>query len=422
MGEINNIVKILYIYRNKDRIIHMEKSIAAIEVTPKSIKLVIGNVIDGNVYVIYALTKPLQGVVDSHGNIIDPNALTANIKSLNTIVDSSARLKIQVSDCILIIPSFGLEVKLFKQFTAVSSEELKISYFDLKNCYNQQKNTLFVEGCSILDIIPQLYDLGNDNKTSRFPLGQLARDLTISGVVHFLPTEMIDSYQNAVEKGGINVKKLYASCFTASELLSSLDLGYRDYFLVDIGSEETTVSLVGGNTVAKCTHIFWGGNDITEKIMTTFNINYNEAEKCKVLYGLDRRELSFKAPICQTEDQDGNVIKHYLDELNPIIKNELDKFAKSLNETMDALLGKRFSNEKTLPLFFIGGGSQLLGLVEYIEPKIPNNIVKVVTSRTIGARDPEYINCLGAIYAYNKYPRIIDDRATGLSGLARKDK
>ncbi len=115
----------------------------------------------------------------------------------------------------------------------------------------------------------------------------------------------------------------------------------------------------------------------------------------------------------------GNEIKHYLDELNAIIKSELDSFIKQLDVTIDDLLKGYDKSAKHLPMVLIGGGSQLNGLLQYLEPKVQSEKVMIVTPRSLGARNPTFTNCLGMILANTKYPNVYDETHPRVGQLTR---
>ena len=56
----------------------MDKPIAAIELGSKKLKLVVGYEIDGQVYVLYTLTKPYGNCIEG-GNFIDANKVAETI-------------------------------------------------------------------------------------------------------------------------------------------------------------------------------------------------------------------------------------------------------------------------------------------------------------------------------------------------------
>ena len=81
----------------------MKKTVAAIEFGSKKLKLVVGYELDGKVYVLYALTKPYGHIVEA-GTITDQQKLAQSISEVRQISDSSAKLKISISEALLSLP------------------------------------------------------------------------------------------------------------------------------------------------------------------------------------------------------------------------------------------------------------------------------------------------------------------------------
>ncbi len=399
----------------------MEKTVAAIEFGSKKLKLVVGYELDGKVYILYALTKPYGHIVET-GSIIDQAKLAKAISEVRNISDVSARLKIAISEALLALPPYGLEIFQTKQVTTVLSEEGKIGNIDIRNIYSLIKNGALPLNNQLIDVAPERYILDQGRSFLRPPLNESSTTLTVLAKVHTLPKRISGEYKAALTAGGLSIKRSVVSSFAAAELLGSYEDLPSDYILVDIGSNVTTVSLVGEKELYASRFFEWGGDRITERIVESFNINEADAEKYKITYGIDKREMNFKAPICITDDGEGNEVKHYADELNYIIKGELDIFLKQLSSSLEELLKGYDSSAKSLPMILIGGGSRLNGLVDYIEPKVPNEKVITVLPRTLGARNPTFLNCLGMILANSKYPNVYDETHPHVGQLTRDEE
>ena len=397
----------------------MEKNVAAIEFGSKKLKLVVGYELDGKVYVLYALTKPYGHIVEA-GSIIDPQKLAQSIAEVRQFSDPSAKLKVSISEALLCLPPFGLEIFETKQVTTVISDEAKIGNLDIRNIYSLIKNGALPLDNQLIDVAPQRYVLDQGRSFLKPPLNESSSTLTVFAKVHTLPKRLSGEMNAAMSAGGLSIKRPVVAPFAACELLATYEDVPNDYLLVDIGSNITTVSLVGEKELFASRFFEWGGDRITERIIESFNINEADAEKYKVTYGIDKREMNFKAPVCITYDGEGNEIKHYSDELNSIIKSELDLFVKQLNSAIEDLLRPYDSSSKGLPMILIGGGSRLNGLVEYVEPKVQSESVKVVAPRSLGARNPTFTNCLGMILANSKYPNVYDETHPRVGQLTRE--
>ena len=397
----------------------MEKTVAAIEFGSKKLKLVVGYELDGKVYVIYALTKPYGHIVET-GSITDPQKLVQCVKDVKNISDPSAKLKINISEALLALPPFGLEIFQTRQVTTVISDEGKIGNLDIRNIYSLIKNGALPLDNQLIDVAPERYVLDQDRSFLRPPLNETSSTLTVYAKVHTLPKRIPGELKAVMANSELSIKRNVVAPFAACELLKTYPDVPNDYLLVDIGSNITTVSLIGEKELYASRFFEWGGDRITERIIESFNINEADAEKYKIIYGIDKREMNFKAPICTTDDGTGNVIKHYADELNSIIKDELDVFIKMLQASIDDLLRDYDKSAKGLPMVLIGGGSRLNGLIEYMEPKIQSEKVIAIAPRSLGARNPTFTNCLGMILANSRYPNVYDETHPRVGQLTRE--
>lgn len=400
----------------------MEKPIAVIEITSSSIRLLVGYELGGQPYVLYSLEKPIGHIVEA-GNFVDVVALSDAIKSLTEICDESMKLKIKITDCILVLPPYGLEIFQTQQVTTIVSDIGSIQNIDIRNIFALIRNGRVPTPNELIDIVPERFVLDQGRSFINPPINEVSQTLTMSAKVHTLPKNIFKYYQQIVEDCNINVSRTFVAPFAASELLAEYQEVPQDYFLVDIGSHVTTVSLIGGKQLYASRFFEWGGSKLDEKIAQAFNVSLVEAEKIKKTYGIDRQVMNFKVPLVKTTDGNGNETQHYVNELTTIVKAELDKFVIELNNAINALLANyRNNNIKALPMMLIGGGSQLNGLKEYLEPKVQSEYVKVVYPRSLGARDSAYINCLGVVVAHAKHQAVFDETHPRVNQVTRGAK
>ena len=387
----------------------MEKPIAAIELGSKKLKLVVGYEIDGKVYVLYTLVKPYGHAIEG-GNFVDANRVSQTIASVREFTDPAAKLKLNISDVILCIPPYGLGVYQTRQVTTVVTEDSKISNLDIKNIYALIRNSAYpLNDKALVDVVPESFALDQGRTFSRPPMGESSSTLTVTAKVQTLPKELVDNYQTVLSNGGMVARRNVIASLAATELIASYEGMPNSYILVDIGSNTTTVSFVGNNALYGSTFFNWGGDNITEKIIESFNINEADAEKYKIMYGIDNREMNFKAPICTTDDGTGVEVHHTNNELNAIIKGELDIFVNYLNNAVNEVVSAHDKSYRSFPMLLIGGGAELNGLVSYITPKVLSETVEVVTPKTLGARNPTFFNCLGMLLTHAKYLNLNDE-------------
>ena len=371
--------------------------------------LSVGYEIDGKVYALYTLVKPYGHAIEA-GDIVDTNAVAQTIASVREFTDPAAKLKLNITDVLLCIPPFGLGIYQTRQVTTVVTEDSKISNLDIKNIYALIRNSAYpLNDKALVDVIPESFTLDHGRIFARPPMGESSSTLTVSAKVQTLPKDLVDNYQIVLSNGGMIARRNVVAPLAATELISSYEGTPASYLLVDIGSNVTTVSFVGNHALYGSTFFNWGGDNITERIIENFNINEADAEKYKIMYGIDNREMNFKAPICTTDDGTGHEVHHLNDELNAIIKEELNIFVKYLNDAVNEIVAQHDKSYRSFPMLLIGGGAQLNGLVEYITPKVLSETVSIVSPKTLGARNPTFFNCLGMILTHAKYLNLNDE-------------
>ena len=399
----------------------MDKPIAAIELGSKKLKLVVGYEIDGQIYVLYTLTKPYGNCIEG-GNFVDANKVATTIGSIREFTDPSAKLRLNISDVLLCLPPYSLGIYQTRQVTTVVTEDSKISNLDIKNIYALIRNSAYpLNDKALVDVVPESFTLDQGRIFARPPMGESSSTLTVSAKVQTLPSVLVDNYQSVLMSGGMVSRRNVVSSLAATELINSYPNMPHSYILVDIGSNTTTVSFVGNGALYGSTYFNWGGDNITEKIIERFNINEADAEKYKIMYGIDYSEMNFKAPICTTEDGNGQEVHHYNDELNEIIKGELEIFVEQLKEAIDQVVASHDKSYRSFPMLLIGGGAELNGLVQYITPKVLSETVQVVRPKTLGARNATFFNCLGAILTHSRYPNLNDESHPRVGVLTRNN-
>ena len=393
----------------------MKNRFTVIEISHKFVKVLIGSVHNGQVIAHYVNKTPIHHLLES-GAIVDKESLLATFSKINPIHDEQYNIHELINEAILILPPYGLEVYATNQITSVISRERIISQQDIVNLYSIVSNKKLPVDNELIDIIPEIYTIDSGEKYAVAPIGKSSRAINAQIKVHTLPRKINYDYSEILRRAGINISHKVVSTFASVELLSTYKETPKDYFLIDIGGNTTSVSLIGNGQMIASRSNAWGGDSITERIMQSFNINEKEAEHIKVLYGIDNRKMNFLYPI--TKSIDGK--EHYREELNNIIYESLNTFISSTQIAMDQLK-ELYKVNKDIPIIIIGGTSKLRGLVGYLKTKLNKENISAVSPKTIGVRDPSMLACLGAVLFHSKHPGVLEDINTSSTPVGRED-
>ena len=380
----------------------MKENAIALEISHKYLKILFGYVLDGQVVVNYVKKVPLNHAIEN-GAIKDRASIIKELSKINPISDSTYHVNQLIDNAILVLPPYGLEVYQTKQITSVISPEKIVGELDVKNIYSIIRNKRLPVDNELIDIIPDAFVLDNGERYALPPVGKESSAITAYAKVHTFPKRINSEYTDCLKSSNIQVSRRVVAPFAVSELLATYQDMPATYFLLDIGAGSTSISLVGNHQLFATRSFSWGGDNITDSIVRSFNISEQEAEKIKILFGLDKRQMKFDYAVYEAKLGEEKV-SYSVQALNEIIEKELSEFVKMLKVAFEQLSNAyNIEDVSSIPLVLVGGGSNLKGLKSFLEENFTNK-VQLLKIKSIGARDSSLVNLLGAIMVNKKYP------------------
>lgn len=397
----------------------MEKRLAVIEITNREVRLIIGDVVNDKPVVLYQTSRPIPGLI-SRSEIIDDTTLTQIISSLANIEDPKIRMRLHITDATIILPASGLAVFGADKTTNVVSPTSIIQTIDIQNVISLIEKEAIPGGNAIVDIIPDCF-ITETQKFAEPPVGKKSNFLRLRAKVHTLPTRVIEQYKNAIERAGIRAKRIFVAPYGIIELAKQMNEFPKDYFLVDMGAETTTISLVGNQSLFASTSFTLGGDDLVTFAAQEMQISNDEAREIIELYGINDRELSFKPTIARATINDVPV-KYSLDDLNRIIVDFFKDFYFKQFDVVLKQITDAYSKENlsVLPIVFTGGFSSLHGFDKLAKEKFANNqSIHYLTPNAIGVRSPSFSALVGALIASSKYKGTLSDQRARVAQVDR---
>lgn len=395
----------------------MQNKSIVLEISHKYIKIVIGSTINDQLCVNYVKKVPIHHLLEN-GIIRDKVTLINELSKLNPILDNEYHINQMLDNVVLVLPPYGVEIYKTQQLTSVISPDKTIGKLDIKNIYSIIRNKKLPNENDLIDIIIDSFMTDSGERYASAPIGTTSGAITAFAKVHTLPKRINDEFTRVVNTAGIKIAQKVISSFGAVELLKIDPNIPNNYFLVDVGANSTTVSLIGNKELVATRSFSWGGDILTEKIIEKYNINEIDAEKAKKLFGYDKREMKFDYPIIETK-QDENVQSYHREEINATMIGELEKFSSLLVSTIEQLTSSYNVTGEKLPILLIGGSSKLHGFVEFLREKLSNDNINNIIPKVIGARDPSLFAALGAIIVNEKY--LVDADSTSVINVLREE-
>jgi len=165
--------------------------------------------------------------------------------------------------------------------------------------------------------------------------------------------KVIDQFLETIELAGLEVVGMeIESIAQARSLLREDD--ERTSLVVDLGDRRTSLLIIIANIPCFTSSIPISGSGMTDAIAKMLSVNFEEAEKTKIAYGIgsiSQQDVIFRS------------VKSILDGLSSEMEKTIDFYLSSLNYST--------SVER---IIMCGGGSNMQGIIPYLSKKLNREI------------------------------------------------
>lgn len=401
----------------------MEQTYPILEISNTELRLVIGGVIDGEPVIVYKAVKPISGLI-SRGEVLDEQAIVHALEEFRVIKAENFAHPVEIHELTLVIPSIGLEIFETEKSSNVVSPAAIIEHLDVDNVISLiMKEPLEAEK-EIIDVVPDYFRFRNTSVSIEPPIGQTSNELGVHAKVHVMLRKYSGTYKRIVENAGLRVRRVLTTPYALSEFVKSKPDLPKDYLLVDMGAQVSSITLVGAQTPFVSTHILAGGNDLTLSIMEQWNCSEEDANTIKERYGLTQMDLKFRPKILSSLSQDGEMKDYYPEDLDHIIEGFFrDNYFKQIDNAIMSMLKDYPEEVLKLPIIFTGGFSKMRGFAQLAKERYSDQTsLHFLNSDTIAVRHPKYLPLVGTLLSVSHYKGSLSDIRPKVHRLERVDE
>lgn len=132
-----------------------------------------------------------------------------------------------------------------------------------------------------------------DNTVLKSLVGQRGKLAAIEVIATFLPRQVIDSLQSAVETVGLEIATLTLEPIAAINVLIPPTMRHLNLTLVDVGAGTSDVAITRDGSVIAYGMVPFAGDEITEAISQAYLLDFNVAEDVKRQLNESTEQVSF---------------------------------------------------------------------------------------------------------------------------------
>ena len=362
----------------------MNEVYAVLDIGSASIELLVGEIINSNLHVLFSKKVPSHGV--KKGIIEDENLLVNDIKGV--VQEANDFLDGEIKAVGLTIPT--IRSKLYQSNSSVSlSDHDKISKDDIVRGLKLSTKFKKSHEEEVVCVIPVRFN-GDFGISQVPPIGEASRNLIIDTLIITSQKQILYPYIMAVEKAGLEIMDICINAFACAK--EAFDAVYlqEGALIIDMGYK-TSISFYKDGYLKYLTVCSVGGYNLTRAIAQHLQISMNQAETYKVKYGSLDYTVGQEDIIHTTELPDGR--KDYTQkDFAGILEEAAVDMLNVIKEKMGVI-----DNGQHYETLIVGGGGEL-ELLDKVAGRVLEGPVRVYRPDIIGIRDMAFVSSVGMIF------------------------
>lgn len=333
----------------------ISKKIVAIDIGSSKIScLVVRHNFEKDIKILGSYTSQSAGIsngIITNISLLEKSILLAIRNTEKIINDSISKVSINIS-------GKDLDYKIAE--VSISLSMKPVSKKDVKNLISSI--TIDVNNSKIIHIVPISYSI--DNITGiRNPIGMIGEVLKLTATIIYTNKSLYKNLILAFESCNLKVEKVVADPYAAGLGSLTEDEAKLGTALIDIGSSTSSIAFFKNSSIHFIKSIPIGGINITKDIAYAFDIDFNSAERLKILYGSATRYISnAKEFVLVPSRENKNLVN-----LKQVQKSEIfDVIEPRVFEILE-LLNHYINIINPSSIVLTGGTSMLTGIIDVAE-------------------------------------------------------
>lgn len=355
-----------------------------LDIGTSSIKVLVAELVDGEVNVIGVSNAKSKGVKD--GIIVDIEAAATAIKS--AISQAEEKAGISIKSVNVGLPANLLQVEPTQGMIPVTSDTKEITDQDVENVVKSALTKSMTPDREVITFVPEEFVV-DGFQGIRDPRGMMGVRLEMRGLLYTGPRTILHNLRKTVERVGVQVDNVIISPLAIVN--SVLNEGEREFgaTVIDMGGGQTSVATIR-NQELQYTNVYQEGGDyVTKDISKVLKTSKKIAEGLKLNYGEAYPQLASKEtfqvevigevePVEVTEEYLAQIISARLKHIFEQIKQDLER-----RHLLDLPGG----------IALIGGNAILPGIVGLAQ-EVLGVRVKLYVPNQVGIRNPAFAHVI----------------------------
>ena len=369
----------------------MKEIISSLDIGSSTVKLVVGEVYDGELHVLAVSEVKSKGV--KKGIIVNPEETLISLKEAFSRCEEM--LNIKINKVVLTIPSYYAEFLVTEGSSTITNEDGVVESQDIVRTFQACVYNKVPNNKEFVSITPIEFTIDDSNKKIDDPKGMKAKKLKCKAVLSLAPKKNVYTAVSLLENIGVNIVDInFGSVADYYEFRNS-NLDKKNTAVINIGEEKTEVSVFKKGILVETENIEIGSKNIDRDICYIYDISRKTAKGLKEKFALaNKRNASTSWSEDVLTNTDENIkINQY--EISEIICSRIKEILELSKKQINLLTKMEIS------YIIITGGVTELNDFNLVVDEVFGKEMEVYKVKEIGCRHNKYSSALGLIKYYH---------------------
>ena len=364
----------------------MKKIYSSIDIGSDTIKFVVGEYYNKKVNVLASYSIKSKGI--RKGLIVDPNlainAVKDGMKYINNMLD------ITIKKVIVNVPSNNAKFMYVTGNIDIVNDDEVITGDDVNKVIKNSVYNKLPADYELVTVIPLEFILDNDTKVEK-PAGKSSKKLGLKGIMVSTPKKNIYSVINVIEGAGLQVSDITLSGIADYYEVRNNNTDNKVGAIINIGHENTTVSIINNGRFMNTDTINLGGINIEKDLAYVFGISIFDARVIKEKFASSNKRFCQIGETFEVKNTVGEILRLNQLEVSEVVMNRLEEILGYAKKKIIEL-----SKQNISYLIITGGMTEIKSFKHLVFEFLGKDVIIYVTN-TLGVRNNKYTTSLGMI-------------------------
>lgn len=364
----------------------MRKIVSSIDIGCDTIKLVIGEFIEGKLHILSANKVNSSGI--ENGKVTDIEKLSGAIKS--AVSAASCTIGIDIKKSILGVNMQNAKLIKATGLIDIRNDEYIINGTDIEEVIKKSASGLIDEGFVLLGVIPIRFIL-DDERVTKDPKGMKSTHLGVQSIVITTPKDYISSIMKAASDSGLKIVDIIPNALGDYYSFKDVDLDNEAGAIINIGHERTSISIFNRGILANNKTYKIGGENIIRDIAFLNKIDFKASKEIYRDIALGSVELANLHEVRKVVSLDQVEIELNQYDVSSIAESRIEEILNLAKKQINILTKKEIS------YIIVTGGLTELNDFNLTMEKVLGKGSRVGSLNILGARDNSYASAIGIL-------------------------